>query len=57
MKKTINITEKLSKENTELVSEIVENALTDLGITIDQDPVVPLVYSWNIKVEYEVNNE
>ena len=28
MKKTINITEKLSKENTELVSEIVENALT-----------------------------
>lgn len=55
--KTINITDNLSKKDTELVSEIVADVLTDLGITIDEDPIVPLVYSWNIKVEYEVNNE
>jgi hypothetical protein len=52
--KTINITDNLSKKNTELVSEMVADVLTDLGITIDEDPVVPLVYSWNIKVDYEV---
>jgi hypothetical protein len=33
---------------------MVADVLTDLGITIDEDPVVPLVYSWNIKVDYEV---
>jgi len=52
--KTINITDNLSKKDTELVSEMVADVLTDLGITIDEDPVVPLVYSWNIKVDYEV---
>ena len=55
--KTINITDNLSKKDTELVSEIVADVLTDLGININEDPIVPLVYSWNIKVDYEVNNE
>tara|TARA_R100000734_G_C3238632_1_gene44077 strand:- start:44 stop:220 length:177 start_codon:yes stop_codon:yes gene_type:complete len=51
----INITDYLSKKNTELVSEMVKDALIDMGIinVEDEDPSFPLVYSWNVEVDYE----
>ena len=53
--KTVNITNNLSKKDTELISEMVANALIDIGIinVEDEDPSFPLVYSWDIKVDYE----
>jgi len=53
--KTVNITDKISKRDTELVSEMVANVLIDMGImnVEDEDPSFPFVYSWDIKVDYE----
>ena len=53
--KTVNITNNLSKKDTELVSEMVANALIDMGImnVEDEEPSFPFVYSWDIKVDYE----
>ena len=48
--KTINITDKISKRDAELVSEMVSNALTNLGIDLNSNPQ----FSWNIEVDYEV---
>jgi hypothetical protein len=55
--KTVNITDKISKRDAELVSEMVANALIDMGImnVEDEDPSFPFVYSWDIKVDYEEN--
>ena len=51
----VNITDNLSKKDKELVGEMVADALVDMGIINleDQDPSFPLVYSWDIKVDYE----
>ena len=51
----VNITDNLSKKNKELVGEIVADALIDMGIinVEDEDPSFPLVYSWNVEVDYE----
>jgi len=53
--KTVSITDKISKRDTELVSEMVADALIDMGImnVEDEDPSFPFVYSWDIKVDYE----
>tara|TARA_Y100000996_G_scaffold365612_1_gene310443 strand:- start:682 stop:858 length:177 start_codon:yes stop_codon:yes gene_type:complete len=47
--KTINITDKISRRDAEYVSEIVADALTDMGIKLGDDPS----FSWNIEVDYE----
>ena len=51
----VNITDNLSKKNKELVGEMVADALIDMGIinVEDEDPSFPLVYSWNVEVDYE----
>tara|TARA_Y100000287_G_scaffold157062_1_gene134429 strand:- start:535 stop:699 length:165 start_codon:yes stop_codon:yes gene_type:complete len=46
--KTINITDKISRRDAECVSEIVADALTDMGINL-----VDIPFSWNIEVDYE----
>ena len=51
--KTVNITDKISRRNAENVSEIVTDALTDMGINLGDDPS----FSWNIEVDYEVCDE
>ena len=51
--KTVNITEKISRRDAEYVSEIVADALTDMGIKLGDDPS----FSWNIEVDYEVCDE
>ena len=47
--KTINITDKISRRDAECVSEIVADALTDMGINLVDIPS----FSWNIEVDYE----
>ena len=47
--KTVNITDKISKRDAELVSEMVTDALIDMGISLGEDPS----FSWNIEVDYE----
>ena len=47
--KTVNITDKISTRDAELVSEMVTDALIDMGIHLGEDPS----FSWNIEVDYE----
>ena len=46
--KTVNITDKIRKRDAELVSEMVTDALIDMGISLGEDPS----FSWNIAVDY-----
>ena len=47
--KTVNITDEISTRDAELVSEMVTDALIDMGITLGVDPS----FSWSIEVDYE----
>ena len=47
--KTVNITDKISKRDAELVSEMVTDALVDMGISLGEASS----FSWNIEVDYE----
>ena len=47
--KTVNISDKISTRDAELVSEMVTDALIDMGISLGEDPS----FSWSIEVDYE----
>ena len=47
--KTVNITDKINKKDSEFVSEIVTDVLMDMGISLGEDPS----FSWNIEVNYK----
>ena len=47
--KTVNITDKISTRDAELVSEMVTDALIDMGISLGEEPS----FSWSIEVDYE----
>ena len=45
--KTINITDKISNRDAEMISELVMDALIDMGIELGDDPS----FSWNLEVD------
>ena len=47
--KTVNISDKISTRDAELVSEMVTDALIDMGISLGEHPS----FSWSIEVDYE----
>tara|TARA_R100001086_G_C11824175_1_gene254858 strand:+ start:122 stop:292 length:171 start_codon:yes stop_codon:yes gene_type:complete len=49
--KTINITDKISNRDAELISEMVTDILVDMGVSLGEDPS----FSWNVEVDYEEN--
>lgn len=47
--KTINITDKISNRDAELISEMITDILVDMGVSLGEDPS----FSWNVEVDYE----
>jgi len=47
--KTINITDKISNRDAELISEMITDILVDMGVRLGEDPS----FSWNVEVDYE----
>jgi hypothetical protein len=45
--KTISITDKISNRDAEMISELVMDALIDMGIELGDDPS----FSWNLEVD------
>jgi hypothetical protein len=50
--KTINITDKISNKDAEMISELVMDALIDMGIELGDDPS----FSWNLEVDVKEND-